>query len=447
VKSKAVLRAVSLLIIFLLVALSPFSANASAYSEGLPDLSAAKTVYLENLETGKVIVRKESGGSIAPASTVKLMTAMLALEHFKGKEETVIEITELMLGGTAGTSMELTAGDRLTALDLIYATLCGGFNDAAYALAFSVGGSINGFVKLMNEKAKALGAVDTVYANPTGYDTAAAATTLRDTVIIAKAASETERLMEISSALSWKISFLNGREPFTVHNRNGLIGPHYFNGYVNYNANGMISGNTDLGGWSVVTKFTTKNASYLCIVMGATEENGVINSYKIANELSDFVRTSLGIVTVMEKGAHVCDVDIKFALSESSSETLTTVSACLGEDATLFIPNGISEGELTRKYYLYAEVLEAPVFEGDRIGGVDFYYNGELLKTVPLVIGEDVKANDILISLNEIRSEILSRTTAISLVLFIILTAVWFVFFDKRKKRRSAKRITYNGVK
>ncbi len=446
-KSKVILRTVSLLLLFLLTLLAPLPVSASSYTEGLPDISEAKTVYFENLESGRVIAKKDGGGAIAPASTVKLMTALIALEHFEGKEDTLIEISDDMLKETAGTSMELSHGDRLSAIDLIYATLCGGFNDAAYALAAVIGGSVSGFVTLMNRKAIELGAKNTIYANPTGYDAAAAATTLRDTITVAKAAMNNPRLMEISSSVSRKIVFMNEREPFTVHNRNGLIGEHYFKGYSNPYASGMISGNTDMGGWCVVTKITINKANYLCVIMGATETNSVINSYKITNELTYFARTSLGFTTVMKKGTHICDVDIEFALSSSRAKNQTTVSASLGEDATLFIPRNVSDGEITKKYYLYEDILEAPVFEGDRIGSVDFYYNGELLKTVPLIIDEDIDENRLLIKLHKIKSAILSRTSAISFALFVLFTLAWFLAFDKKKRRKAAKKVTYRGIR
>ena len=316
-KGKLSLTAVALLLVLVISSVSVIPAFAT--SATAPDISGASTVYLENLETGKVILRKESSDSIAPASSAKLITAMLALEHFKDAEDTTVKITKEMLSQSEGTSMKLAEGDELSAIDLIYATLCGGFNDAAYALAIACEGSAKNFVERMNAKASDLGARKTTYKNPTGFDSVGATTTLSDLIKISRAAANDERITSISSALSRKVKFTNSGEEFTVHNRNGLIGSHYFQGYTNPYASGLISGNTDLGGCCVITKFTIRGANYLCIVMGASEENGVVNSYKIANDLSEYLRLNFGFKTVMNKGDKICELDIAYARGKSSS--------------------------------------------------------------------------------------------------------------------------------
>ena len=96
-----------------------------------------------------------SADLISPSSTVKIMTACIALETDIPRDK-VITVTSEMLDGVVGRNMRLDVGDRVTYDDLLYATVCGGYNDAAHALALTVSGSITEFVDLMNEKPGAL---------------------------------------------------------------------------------------------------------------------------------------------------------------------------------------------------------------------------------------------------------------------------------------------------
>ncbi len=196
-KKLSLLRVICLLLscIFLFSSLS-LGVSASIFSEDLPSVTQAESVYFENIDTGRVILRKDTGERIAPASTVKIMTGLLAAEAFANKKDTLITVTPEMLSGAQGTSIGLKANDVISAEDLIYAAICGGYNDAAYALAVAVSGSAESFVQVMNKRAKSLEARDTLYTNPTGWDDEKMYTTLTDTVLISRAAMENEFYMK-----------------------------------------------------------------------------------------------------------------------------------------------------------------------------------------------------------------------------------------------------------
>ncbi len=449
-KKRPFIRAVCLLFLCLtLVSVSVFEISASSYYEGIPDVGRAKNVYFSNLDTGRVLINKSPDQKIAPASTVKLMTGLLAIEHFAGRLETPVTITEAMVSASEGTSMKLAAKDVISAENLIYGVICGGCNDAAYALAFEISGSAEAFVSLMNKRASDLGADNTHYTNPTGWDDDAMYTTLRDTVLIAKAAAKNELYMEISSAVSRKISFVGDKEPYTLNNRNALISSYYAQGYTNKYADGMIAGMTDSGGYCVVTRATAGGASYLCVVMGADgADNGEIHSFAIANKLISYAASSLGFISVMAEGEYICDIPVDFALTPTKNgETKKAeISAVTAAEALIYLPlSADTENEVTYKYYLYKDRLTAPVSEGERVGGVDFYYNGEIVATVPLVAYEDAEANGFALKIEEIKEFITSRTAIISLILFVIIFSIWFYFFDYKKRRRKSAKIRYKN--
>lgn len=424
------------------------NASAQAYSEGLPDISHAKNVYFANLDSGKIIARKGANTKIPPASTVKIMTGMIAIEHFEGKLDTIITVTDDMLSTSSGTSMKLSAGDMLSAEDLIYGVICGGYNDAAHVLSYAIAGSNRDFVSIMNEKAKNSGAKNTVYTNPTGMDDKNMYTTLEDTVIIAKVARKNATYMEISSATSREIHFINEKESITIYNRNALVASYYAQGYLNKNANGMIAGMTDEGGYCLVTESLIREATYLCVVMGADAQEQQIYSYETANSLISYAKENLGFKEILGHGVSICDIPIDFALLNSSDEEESanvSVTAVTANAVKAFLPLNVDTSEISYRYYLYSERLTAPIEAGTRVGGIDFYYNGEIIATEALIIAEDIPANEVALKINDFKKSIISRKSIIFAISFILLSLFWFYFFDYKKRRKKAKKIKYRN--
>ncbi len=439
--NNAFVRITSLLLALFLFAVPAFCEENSLYSEGLPDLSEAKTVYFANLESGKVITRKESSEKFAPASTVKIMTGLIAIRHFEGRLDEVITVTSDMLASSKGTSMQLASGDKLSVIDLIYAVVCGGYNDAAYVLAVAVSGNIEKFISLMDSEARNLGMTDTHYTNPTGFDHSQMQTSLRDTVLLAKEAAENPIYMEISSAPSYTVKFKNNKENFIVNNRNALISTYYSPNYTTKHANGIIAGMTDNGGYCVITVPKIGDTSYLCIVMGASSRDERIGSFAIAYNLITYAKSNLGMVKLMDKDEKICEIPVDFAAGGTEDGDEFTVSAYISEDAMGFLPLSADiKQDVTYKYYLYTDRLKAPLEADTRVGGVDFYYNGEIIATVPLVIGKSIEGNSLSLSIEKAKKILSGRIVITSVISFVILTFIYFKFFDGRKKSRHSKK-------
>ena len=438
------LRIICLLLLFstLFCALS-LSASASSFEEALPDTSVAKNVYFANLETGKVLLNKNPDTKIAPASTVKILTALIAIEHFSENLEQTIQVSDKIPLRYDGAYMGLLHGDEISAIDLIYATVCGGYNDAAYALACAISGDVPEFMKLMNKKLAALGAKSSYYTNPAGTDEAGMYTTLSDTSKLVKLANQNETYMTVSSTSAHKISYRSGNktETFTVNNRNALISGHYVAGYVNSYSNGIIAGMTNDAGYCVATKMKINDATYLCIIMGASATDSSIGSFELATSLIRYARTSLAMAKVMSAKEVICEIPIDFALSKSSAEKKkATVSARIDEDVFLFLPKSADlSTEITYKYYLYSDTLTAPIFSGERVGGVDFFYNGELVASTALIVSEDIAENEFLIKMENFKKAIFNRATIISAILFSALLCSYLVLENKLFRRRTKK--------
>ena len=290
---------------------------------------------------------------------------------------------------------------------------------------------------------RALGAKETLYMNPSGIDDDAMYTTLSDTVKLVKAAINNELYMEISSATAHKGSILRdgATVSFTANNKNSLISGYYAMGYTNPSASGVIAGMTDSGGYCVATKLDIGKCSYICVVMGASATQTTIGSYATVNALATYIRQNLSSRKVMNAGTRICKIPIELALStQKNKETSGTLDVTLGEDVYLLLPNTADvETELSYKHYLYTDKLKAPITAGERVGSVDFYYNGDLIYTAPLIVSEDVAANKILLGIEHLKEVIWSRTALISVILFAAALPLYLHVERKAAKRRSQK--------
>ena len=126
---------------------------------------SAQSAVLIDARDGRILYEKDADTPRPMASTTKIMTAIVAIEN--GDVNEIIEITDEAVG-VEGSSIYLQKGEKMTLLELLYALLLQSANDAAVAIAVGVGGSVEGFAQMMNEKALELGLTSTHFENPNG---------------------------------------------------------------------------------------------------------------------------------------------------------------------------------------------------------------------------------------------------------------------------------------
>ena len=183
-----------------------------AVDGGSTDISAES--YIVNDDFGKEIFSRNADSKMPPASTAKLLTALVAVENctFDAK----ITVTNAHTA-TEGSLVYLKAGEEMTLEDLLYGLLLASGNDAALCIAELVSGDVDGFVKLMNTKAAELGMDSSRFSNPSGLPDSNCFTTARDMARLMAAFSENEALMKISGTREAVL------EKRTVVNHNRLI--------------------------------------------------------------------------------------------------------------------------------------------------------------------------------------------------------------------------------
>lgn len=179
----------------------------------------AQGVYAYDLDSREVLYEKDADRLLLPASTTKIVTALVALDNYDLGE--VINTGQF---GASGSSMGLTWNEQIVVRELMYGLLIHSGNDAAEVLAASHSGGREAFIDEMNEKAKALGAYNTHFVNPSGLDEAGQITTARDLAKIAEAAMGVFEFAKIVGTEKYTARDVTGATLHYLTNRNELLG-------------------------------------------------------------------------------------------------------------------------------------------------------------------------------------------------------------------------------
>ena len=336
---------------FLLVSLLlPASA---AEEDAPPDLSAEAAVLAE-LETGRVLFEKNGDKPMKAASTVKILTALTALETLEpGEKITILPAWT----GAEGSSMYLRAGEELTAEELLCGLLLVSGNDAAVALACAAAGSEEAFVHRMNEKAQALGMKDSRFADASGLASEGHQVTARDMAVLGRAAMENELIRDI---VSRKSTAAAGR---TLRNHNKLL-------WLYEGAVGVKTGYTKAAGRTLVSCARREGLTLLCVTLNAPED------WKDHAALLDW---GFAHYASPEPGNRTWTVSVVSGLSE-------TVEVISGEGELPLLPREGWHWEVRLPGFVYA-----PVSAGEAAGRLLCRSDsGEILAELPLRFARDV---------------------------------------------------------
>ncbi len=420
----------------LLASVLPVTAKEEKNPWKLPEVSGARAVYLYHYESDQILLKQASTDTLAPASTVKIMTGLLAIEHLEYRLDESVTLTDEMLRGVQGYTLKLKVGMTLTVRDLLYGAICGGGNDAANALAVICCGSVENFVAAMNEKAKEWNFQTTNYTNPTGIDDPYMNTTLEDTAILAKHAAASPLFLEISSDNSYSYTPQGALEPTVFYNRNALISSFSARGYQNKHAQGLNAGMTDRGGYCVATYAKDETSSYLCIVMGAAETKDGIMSYQIVNTLLKYVLGNYSYMEIAKAGSEICSIPVELALPQNANAE-AELACVLHESLWGYLPTDIDlKKDVSYRTYLHKASLKAPVAANTVVGGVDVYWGDQYITTGKLIVTQELPANGLLQTMDTMKSTMGSRPILLSVITLLLLLLLFQLKIQLQKKTK-----------
>ncbi len=326
----------------------------------LPYVTAHSAVLLD-LETGELLYDRDGNVQRPPASTTKIMTAILALELTEPEEITTVSEKA---GGVGESSIYLDKGDKIKIGELLEGALLSSGNDACVALAENTAGSQDEFIRLMNQKAASLGAYNTNFVNPNGLPDPNHYSTAFDLALITRYAMNNPQFAEIVSQKYSVISFEEPRKSQNAKNTNKLL--------WNYSlADGVKTGTTNAAGKCLVASASKDGRRLICVVLNAPDRFGD------AQRLLQWGFDYTGIIEIGKKG----DVAGNFPISD------TEIPLVLSEDIRLCLEKDMIKG-LKMQINLRTEI-DYPIKEGDILGHYQIYAEDKLLKEVPLLAQHD----------------------------------------------------------
>lgn len=353
----------SVVIIFLSVSIEFFIFPVIAVN---PDVSAKSSIVM-CADSGVVLWSKNETVPLPMASTTKIMTSLLTLEYMEAMGNKEIEITDEMVR-VEGTSMGLMPGNVVT-LDALAKgmLLCSG-NDAANAAAIAVGGTVDNFIVLMNEKAKQIGMKDTKFSTPSGLDKDNHHSTAADMAILGIYAMENEKFANIVSQKSMKVKFVNPSKTVSYRNHNKLL-------RLYENCIGIKTGFTKAAGRCLVSCAEKNGIRLICVTLNAPSDwDDHINLYNFGFEntvlknFDDHFKINIKAINKDEKIDLECKCENSFSCSIKKGE----------------------ESNVKRKVIL-PETINAPIEKGQIVGNVVYYLGDTPIGKNNIISDREVK--------------------------------------------------------
>ncbi|MBQ4354074.1 MAG: D-alanyl-D-alanine carboxypeptidase [Clostridia bacterium] len=421
-----------------LITLTLFAVPCFADSEIPPEppIEYARAAVLYNFENDRILFEHNAAETVYPASTVKIMTAIVIMEHYADKLNTPITVTQAMLDEVSGNRIGFSVGEVVTVEQMLNCMLVNSANDAAIILAHACAGSTAAFVKKMNEKAAWIGAYNTVYTNPTGMHHDDMVTTARDTAVIAKYAYAIPGFIDITSTPKYVMDATNVSTFRSIYNRNCMISKYYSVEYYYSRAVGMNAGATTQGGYALcaVAEDGESGLTYLAVVLGAESVDGVLYNYINAESMLDWAYAAYDYVTVLSSKKMICELSVRL------SSTLDYVTLVPAKDITVYMPASVNVAEDIRySYNTYADVLDAPVQSGQEAGTITVLYGDEILGSCPLITTSSITRSEFLHFLAQVEDFSHGRFFR-GTVISVVVLAVLYVFIKAGLRERKLRR-------
>ena len=405
--------------IFLLFCLMIIGIQSLAFADEL-NLNSEAAILVE-VSTGRILYEKNSTKQMYPASTTKVLTAILVIENCELDEIVTVRESSLSNIPSGYVTCNLQVGEQLSVKDLLYALMIPSANDAAYVLAEYVAGSVEEFSVMMNDKARQLGCKTTHFVNPNGIHEDSHYSSAYDLYLIADYAMKNEFFRTLVATTEYTLPATEKypNEDRVLETTNELLNENSKK-YFYKNAIGIKTGYTSKAGNCLIGGTSRDGLEFIAVVLnGGTTNEGLNSRYVDSKKLFEYAYDNFTLTKIIEKGSVVQTLEIENGTKESKhldlviDETITVVNN-KSIDMNSVIP------EITLR-----EVLEAPIAAGETIGTIKY------------------KVDDI-----EYSAKLLAKTSVekVDYSIYLIIAAVFLLFIastmlksSKKKKRKRRK--------
>ena len=348
-------------------------------AEGTPENLYARSAVLMDADTGRILFGKNDNEVMPMASTTKIMTLLVTLEHADLGE--IVEVSA-RAASMPDVQLHIREGERYRLQDLCYSLMLESHNDSAVAIAEHVGGTVEGFAAMMNQKAKHLGCYHTYFITPNGLDAedehGKHSTTARDLARIMRCCIKNETFLSITREPSWTFTDMDGNRSFTVQNKNAFL----------QMMEGALTGKTGFtneAGYCYVGALERGEKRLITVVLACGWPNHKtwkwMDTKALMNYgLEDYHKETVGSDRMALEPVSVMD---------GQKEKVEILTDAALEDFLLKEDN-----EFTMEV-LVPDILKAPVQAGELVGSVAYYINGQIVDLFPVYTASEVKKIDL----------------------------------------------------
>ena len=348
-------------------------------AEGTPENLYARSAVLMDADTGRILFGKNDNEVMPMASTTKIMTLLVTLEHADLDE--IVEVSA-RAASMPDVQLHIREGERYRLQDLCYSLMLESHNDSAVAIAEHVGGTVEGFAAMMNQKAKHLGCYHTYFISPNGLDAedehGKHSTTAKDLARIMRCCIKNETFLSITREPSWTFTDMDGNRSFTVQNKNAFL----------QMMEGALTGKTGFtneAGYCYVGALERGEKRLITVVLACGWPNNKtwkwMDTKALMNYgLEDYHKETVGSDRMALEPVSVMD---------GQKEKVEILTDAALEDFLLK-----EDDEFTMEV-LVPDILKAPVQAGELVGSVAYYINGQIVDLFPVYTASEVKKIDL----------------------------------------------------
>lgn len=395
----------------------------------MPDVSSVTgtNIVIFNMDTGVTVFDRNADESVYLGFLARIMTALVAFENIPDPGEKMITITDEVIRLTPQiSSAGLAAGETLSAADLIKCVLVGNSQEACVALAIEVGGSVSGFMAMMNDRAEELGAYNTRFSNVHGYYSSGdAKSTVRDAAYIIKAFCGHE-VLEAWANLSYADLTVSGQTR-RIYARNSIIVSS--SEYYVRNAVGIAAYSGTGAPVSGANYITDSNMRLLCV---EASDGGVGDLYTDMAVLLSFSAEKYITECIIKAESSVCEVPVKMGSDRDS------VVAAAAEDIYVTYRDDytIDDYEIV---YDVVDSITAPFEKGVELGTVKVYFGGELVGSSVLVAKTGAEVDRLDLFTQNLNNFFSNPILWIIIGVVVLLVLIYSLLLYRAAKRRSKR--------
>ncbi|MBE6654177.1 MAG: D-alanyl-D-alanine carboxypeptidase [Ruminococcaceae bacterium] len=408
------------------------SAHAAMYDQNKINSTYA-AVY--NAEKGTFLFEKNADVRISASNCAKIMTAVLALEHYADLDMVITVPLASIQGLDGATIFGLLSGEKVTVRDLIYTMLVGNCNDSASVLACDMEKTNALFALKMNEKVAEIGLTDTFFKNSTGLGAKDSYTTVKDCLLLASYALGIDGFSEIVNTAKYTVYETNKHGNKTVYTKNYFLSKQTFADYYWQDASGFSATYTDEEGYGLISTYTAYSMTYICMCTGAHKsDSGKILAYGDVKNLLRWASEEYTTLKVLDSSKIFDELPIKLSGERNYVPVVPEASLYA------YLPHDTDIGTaIEQRYELSVKELEAPVEIGDVVGKVTLYYEGKEIASCNLVTKFSADRSTALAFRASLFSPQMIIAVAISALLCVGIGTLRFFALSKILKRGNSE--------